>query len=133
MFLTAVCFCNFFLKNWEVLKSALSEFSMAINQAFFNLTQKLCQGEQQQEAHDESAPIGYPGREGGPTDLSTSKGTRELRSKRKHNILEQSLGEIRSDKEESHSDEESLQDYANFNSCDTGGDEDSDGDDITAS
>ena len=93
----------------------------------------MCQGKQQQEAHDESAQMGYPGREGGPTDPSTSKGTRELRSKRKHNILEESLGEIRSDEEESRSDEESLQDYANFDSCDTGGDEDSDGDDITAS
>ena len=106
---------------------------MAINQAVLNLTLNLHQGGQQQQAHAESAQRGCPSKEGGPTKPSTSKGTRELRSKRKHNILEQSLGEIRSDKEESHSDEESLQDYANFNSCDTGGDEDSDGDDITAS
>ena len=135
MFLTAVCFCNFFLQNWEVLKSALSEFSMAINQAFFNLTQKLCQGEQQQEAHDESAPMGCPSREGGQAGPSTSKGNRELRSKKKHDILEESLRKIRIDEEESSSNEESLQDYANFDSCDTAEDEDSDGDgdDISAS
>ena len=79
--------------------------------------------------------MGYPGREGGPTDPSTSKGTRELRSKRKHDILEESLRKIRIDEEESSSDEESLQDYANFDSCDTAEDEDSDGDgdDISAS
>ena len=47
-FVAALCFCNFFsfLQNQEVLKSALSEFSIAINQAFVNLTQKLCEGVQ---------------------------------------------------------------------------------------
>ena len=50
---TILCFSSlpyisgiFFLQNREVLKSALSEFSIAINQAFVNLTQKLCQGVQ---------------------------------------------------------------------------------------
>ena len=57
-----------FLQNREVLKSARSEFSIAINQAFVNLTQKLCQGVQQQEAHAE----------GGKAGPSTSKGTRRL-------------------------------------------------------
>jgi hypothetical protein len=113
-----------FLQNREVLKSALSEFSIAINQAFVNLTQKLCQGVQQQEAHAE----------GGQAGPSTSKGTREVRSKRKNDILEESLGEIRSDEEDSSSDE----DYANFDSCDTEGDEDDEnndgfGDDINSS
>jgi len=65
---------------------------------------------------------------------STSKGTREVRSKRKNDILEESLGEIRSDEEDSSSDE----DYANFDSCDTEGDEDDEnndgfGDDINSS
>ena len=113
-----------FLQNREVLKSALSEFSIAINQAFVNLTQKLCQGVQQQEAHAE----------GGQAGPSTSKGTREVRSKRKNDILEESLGEIRSDEEDSSSDE----DYANFDSCDIDGDEDDEnndgfGDDINSS
>ena len=113
-----------FLQNREVLKSALSEFSIAINQAFFNLTQKLCQGVQQQEAHAE----------GGQAGPSTSKGTREVRSKRKNDILEESLGEIRSDEEDSSSNE----DYANFDSCNTEGDEDDEnnngfGDDINSS
>ena len=85
----------------------------------------MCQGKQQQEAHDESAQMGYPGREGGPTDPSTSKGTRELRSKRKHVILEESLRKIRIDEEESSSDE----DYANFDSCETKGDEDDENND----
>ena len=133
---TILCFSSlpyvsaiFFLQNREVLKSALSEFSMAINQAFFNLTQKLCQVEQQPEAHAESTPMGCPGGEGGQAGPSTSKGTREVRSKRKHDILEES---------ESSSDEESFQDYANFDSCDTEGDEDDQnsdgfGDDINSS
>ena len=113
-----------FLQNREVLKSALSKFSIAINQAFVKLTQKLCQGVQQQEAHAE----------GGQAGPSTSKGTREVRSKRKNDILEESLGEIRSDEEDSSSDE----DYANFDSCDTEGDEDDEnndgfGDDINSS
>jgi len=108
-----------FLQNREVLKSALSEFSITINQAFVNLTQKLCQGVQLQEAHAE----------GGQAGPSTSKGTREVRSKRKQDILEES---------ESSSDEESFQDYANFDSCDTEGDEDDEnsdgfGDDINSS
>ena len=82
--------------------------------------------------------MGCPSREGGQAGPSTSKGNRELRSKKKHDILEESLDEIRSDEEESSSDEESLQDYANFDSCDTEGDEDDEnsdgfGDDITSS
>jgi len=107
-------FLQFFswLQNQEVLKSALIKFSIAINQAFVNLTQKLCQGVQQQEAHAEGGHAGH----------STSKGTREVRSKRKYVILEESLGEIRSDEEDSSSNE----DYANFDSCDTEGDEDDD-------
>ena len=69
-FIAALCFCNFFLflQNREVLKSALSEFNIAINQAFVKLTQKLCQGVQQQEAHAE----------GGKAGPSTSKGTGRL-------------------------------------------------------
>ena len=107
---------------------------MAINQAFVNLTQKLCQVEQQPEAHAESTPMGCPGGEGGQAGPSTSKGTREVRSKRNNDILEESLGEIRSDEEDSSSDE----DYANFDSCDTEGDEDDEnndgfGDDINSS
>jgi len=118
-----------FLQNREVLKSALSKFSIAINQAFVNLTQKLCQGEQQPEAHAESTPMGCQGGEGGQASPSTSKGTREVKSKRKQDILEES---------ESSSDEESFQDYANFDSCDTEGDEDDEnsdgfGDDINSS
>ena len=113
-----------FLQNQEVLKSALSEFSIAINQAFVNLTQKLCEGVQQQEAHAE----------GGLACPSTSEGTRKVRSKRKNDILEESLGEIRSDEEDSSSDE----DYGNFDACDTEGDEDDEnndgfGDDINSS
>ena len=55
-------------------------------------------------------------------------------SKRKNDILEESLGEIRSDEEDSSSDE----DYANFDSCDTKGNEDDEnndgfGDDINSS
>ena len=102
---------------------------MAINQAFVNLTQKLCQVEQQPEAHAESTSMGCPGREGGQAGPSTSKGTREVWSKRKQDILEESESSI---------DEESFQDYANFDSCDTEGDEDDEnndgfGDDINSS
>ena len=59
---------------------------MAINQSFVNLTQKLCQVEQQPEAHAESTPMGCPGGEGGQAGPSTSEGTREVRSKRKQEV-----------------------------------------------
>ena len=110
-------------RNREVLKSALSEFSMAINQAVLNLTLNLHQGGQQQQAHAESAQRGCPSKEGGPTKPSTSKGTRELRSKRKHDDLEEPIGELRSDEEESSSTDKELEDYGDSESSDEDGDE----------
>ena len=118
------------MQNRDVLKSALSEFSMAINQAVLNLALNLRQGVQQQQAHAQSLPMGCPG-------PSTSKGTRELRRKRKHDGLEEPIDEVRSDEETSSSDEE-LEDCGNSESCgedrdEANGNSDDDDDDTTGS
>jgi hypothetical protein len=97
------------MQNREVIKSALSEFSMAINQVVLNLTVNLRQGVQQQHAHAESVPMGC-------SEPSTSKGTRELRRKRKHDGLEEPIDEVRSDEETSSSDHE-LEHYCDSESC----------------
>ena len=116
------------MQNREVIKSALSEFSLAINQAVLNLTVNLRQGVQQQHAHAESVSMGC-------SEPSTSKGTRELRRKRKHDGLEEPIDEVRSDEETSSSYHE-LEDYGDSESCGEDGDEvdgNSDDDDTTRS
>lgn len=82
---------------------------MAINQAVLNLALNLRQGVQQQQARALSLPMGCPG-------PSTSKGTREIRKKRKHDDLEDPIDEVRSDEEISSSDEE-LEDCGDSESC----------------
>ena len=97
------------MQNRDVLKSALSEFSMAINQTVLNLTINLRQGVQQQHAHAESVSMGC-------SEPSTSKGTWVLRRKRKHDGLEEPIDEVRSGEETSSSDHE-LEHYGDSESC----------------
>ena len=103
------------MQNREVIKSALSEFSMAINHAVLNLALNLRQGVQQQQARAQSLPMGCPG-------PGTSKGTREIRKKRKHDDLEDPIDEVRSDEETSGCYHE-LEDYGDSESCGEDGDE----------
>ena len=68
---------------------------------------------------------------------STSKGTREIRKKRKHDDLEDPIDEVRSDEETSSSDEE-LEDCGDSESCgedrdEADGNSDDDDDDTTGS